>query len=184
MDDRAGDLTRQEYIALRQTIRERGTVRIVLFVATMAIWGALVVTTAAVLTIPVASLIPLVVLGAGFEAIASLHIGVERVGRYLQVRYEGDQGEAGAYPSMWERTSMAWGARFPGTGTDPLFATSFYLAILVNYLPVALTGVASELLLLALAHAALAWRLSRVRSWAARQRAEDLERFRALLGGR
>lgn len=182
MDDPGRDLARQEYAALRDTIRERGTTRVVLFVATMGIWGAVLVATAAVLTIPVASLIPLVVLGAGFEAVASLHIAVERVGRYVQVRYEGDQGGTAAPPTTWERTSMAWGARFPGTGTDPLFATSFYLAILINYVPVALTGVASELVLLALAHVALAWRISRVRAWASRQRAEDLERFRSLLG--
>jgi hypothetical protein len=181
MDDWQEDLSHEEYTALRDTIRERGTARVVLFVAGMGIWGALVVATASALTLPVASLIPLVALGAGFEAVAALHIGVERVGRYLQVRYEGDLAESVAVPTSWERTSMAWGRRFPGSGSDPLFAASFFLAIVVNYVPVALTGELSELVLLALAHGALAWRITRVRAWAARQRAEDLERFRLLL---
>ena len=172
----------QEYAALRDTIRERGTARVAVFVAIMGIWGALVVATASALSLPVASLIPLVVLGAGFEAIAALHIGVERVGRYIQVRYERDLAESAEVPRTWERASMMWGKRFPGSGTDPLFATSFFLAIVVNYLPVAFAGEISELVLLAIAHAALAWRITRVRAWAARQRAEDLERFRLLLG--
>ncbi len=181
MDDSRADLSHLEYTALRDTIRERGTARIFLFVALMGVWGALAVATAAALTLPVASLVPLVALGAGFEAVAALHIGVERVGRYIQVRYEGDTADSDAVPETWERTSMAWGQRFPGSGTDPLFTTSFFLATVVNYLPVALTGDASELVLLALAHVAFAWRVTRVRAWAARQRAEDLERFRAIL---
>jgi hypothetical protein len=52
------------------------------------------VATIAFVTLPVASLIPLVVLAGGFEAIASLHLGVERIGRYVQVRFEGDYGDA------------------------------------------------------------------------------------------
>jgi uncharacterized membrane protein len=182
MDDLAGPFAGQEYQALRDTIRDRGTARIVLFVAVMGIWGALVVATASALTLPVASLIPLVVLGAGFEAVASLHIAVERVGRYIQVRYEEDFAVGStAAPQTWERTSMEWGKRFPGSGTDPLFTTSFLLAIVVNYLPAAFAGEIVELVLLAVAHGALAWRMTRVRGWASRQRAEDLDRFRALL---
>lgn len=181
MGDLAGFPGQQEYVALRDTIRERGTARVALFVAIMGIWGALVVATASALSLPVASLIPLVVLGAGFEAVAALHIGVERVGRYIQVRYERDLADSTAVPETWERTSMAWGKRFPGSGTDPLFANSFFLAIVVNFLPVAFAGEISELVLLALVHATLAWRITRVRSWAARQRADDLERFRLLL---
>jgi hypothetical protein len=181
MDDFAGTLPGREYEALRDTIRERGTARIVLFVASLGIWGALVVATTSVLGVPVAALIPLVVLGAGFEAVASLHIAVERVGRYVQVRYEGDLADSTVVPTTWERTSMAWGRRFPGSGTDPLFTNSFFVATVVNFIPVALTGEAPELLLLALAHAALVWRITRVRAWAARQRLEDLERFRLLL---
>jgi hypothetical protein len=181
MDDSTETIAGREYRALRDTIRERGTARVAVFVAIIGIWGALVVATASALALPVASLIPLVVLGAGFEAVASLHIGVERVGRYIQVRYEDDRADSTMAPRTWERTSMVWGKRFPGTGTDPLFTTSFCLAIVVNFLPVAITADLTGLLLLAIAHGALAWRITRVRAWAARQRAEDLERFRSLL---
>src|SRR5574338_987191 len=145
MGDLAGFPGQQEYVALRDTIRERGTARVALFVAIMGIWGALVVATASALSLPVASWILLVVLGAGFEAVAALHIGVERVGRYIQVRYEQDLADTTAVPETWERTSMAWGKRFPGSGTDPLFANSFFLAIVVNFLPVAFAGEISEL---------------------------------------
>src|SRR4051812_48252260 len=78
----------QEYSALRATIRERGTARICLLAAGMAAWGAIAVATAAVASSPVATLLPLVVLAAVFEAIFALHIGVERIGRYLQVFHE------------------------------------------------------------------------------------------------
>lgn len=181
MSDFQPDLAREEYAALRATIRERGTVRVVLFVTILGLWGGLVVATAAAITLPVAALIPLIVLAGGFEGIASLHIGVERIGRYVQVQFERDKAESAEPPSAWERTSMAWARRFPGTGTDPLFTTSFFMATAVNYLPVALTGEISELVLLALAHFALVWRIVRLRSWAARQRADDLERFRQVL---
>ncbi len=182
MGDLPQDLAREEYAALRATIRERGTARVVLFIVTLGVWGGLVVATAAAITLPVAALIPLIALAGGFEGIAALHMGVERIGRYVQVRFEGDMADSELAPTSWERTSMAWGRRFPGSGSDPLFATTFFVATAVNYLPVALTGEMSELVLLALAHLALAWRITRVRASAARQRAEDLERFRATLG--
>ncbi len=181
MGDSSFDPGPEEFAALRATIRERGSLRVVLFVATIGLWSALVVATAAALTLPVASLIPLVVLAGGFEAVASLHIGVERIGRYIQVRYEWDAPGAAGVPIRWERAAMAWGRRFPGTGTDPLFGVIFYLATALNFVPVALTGVAPELAVLALAHLLFAARVWRVRAWAARQRDEDLRRYQQLL---
>lgn len=186
MSDSGRDLAREEFAALRATIRERGSLRLVLFVATLLIWGGLLVATSAAIVLPVASLVPLVALAGGFEAVAALHIGVERVGRYLQIRYERDTGDAGgASPQppdgpAWERTAMAWGRRFPGTGTDPLFGAIFLSATALNYASVALTAVTAELVALGVLHALLAIRIVRVRAWAARQRAEDLERFRAI----
>lgn len=76
---------------------------------------------------------------------------------------------------------MAWGARFPGTGTDPLFGIVFLLAALLNYLPVVLTGIPLEMVVYAAVHALFIWRVLHVRRWAARQRSEDLARFRQLL---
>src|SRR5215467_1128950 len=77
-----------EYTALRTTIRERGTARIYVFVGGIVGWGGLAAATAALTASPVGTLLPLVVLAAVFEAVYALHIGVERVGRYLQVFYE------------------------------------------------------------------------------------------------
>jgi hypothetical protein len=81
----------EEYRALRATIRERGTARVWVFVAGMAAWGALTVATATLASTPLAVLLPLLVLTAAFEAVVSLHVGVERIGRYIQVFYEEDE---------------------------------------------------------------------------------------------
>ena len=76
---------------------------------------------------------------------------------------------------------MAWAARYPGTGTDPLFGVVFLAAALLNYLPVVLTGVALEMVAYAAMHALFVWRVLQIRQWAARQRVEDLARFRQIL---
>ncbi|HSL23455.1 MAG TPA: hypothetical protein VK886_18140 [Vicinamibacterales bacterium] len=183
MGDSQQDLAREEYRELRATIRQRGSLRPVLFVATLGAWGALVVATNAAFPLPIATLVPLLVLAAGFETVAALHIGVERVGRYVQVRFEGDVSDSAALPAAgpaWERTAMAWGARFPGTGTDPLFSVIFLIATAINAVPLALTAALVELTVLGMAHLAFAWRVWRVRVWATRQRKEDLATFREL----
>ena len=82
------ELRHLEYAALRATLRERGTTRIWLFVLTLAMWAALTVAAIALIPLPVIALLPLVVLAAGFEGVYSLHVGVERIGRYVQVFYE------------------------------------------------------------------------------------------------
>jgi hypothetical protein len=192
MSDSAGDFAREEYRALRATIRQRGNLRVVLFVATLVAWGAMVVALTATIELPLASLLPLLVLVAGFEAVASLHIGVERIGRYIQVRFERDSAPAesaaaGAGPATqpeapaWERTAMAFGRHFPGTGTDPLFTVVFVLAAVLNFAPVILTGAPPELAWIGAVHAVFVIRLFRVRNFAARQRGEDLVRFQKLL---
>jgi hypothetical protein len=78
-----------EYIALRATIRERGTARVCIFAGGLAAWAAASIATAALASTPVAVLLPLLVLAAAFEAVFALHVGVERIGRYLQVFHEG-----------------------------------------------------------------------------------------------
>jgi hypothetical protein len=173
-------LEQEEFRALRATIRERGTARVVLFVAALGTWGALAVATAAAISLPEASLIPLAVLAAGFEATASLHLGVERIGRYLQARFE--EAGAAATGARWETVAMEYGARFGGARSDPLFATVYTLAAIVNFVPVALTGVAPEIVALGAMHALLLWRVRTVARAAATQRTEDLRRFRELLG--
>ena len=92
-------LTDAEYTVLRQTIATRGTVRMVLLPITLLGWSALVLTIFIVGGFPVASLVSLAALVGGFEAIHALHVGVERVGRYLQVYYESESGSP-----RWEST--------------------------------------------------------------------------------
>ena len=94
----------QEYTELRATIRERGTIRVCVFAAGLVAWAALTLATAVLATTPIATLLPLLALAAIFEAVFALHVGVERIGRYLQVYYETD--ETGA---RWEHAAMAFG---------------------------------------------------------------------------
>ena len=83
----------EEYRALRSTIRGRGTARVWIFVAGIAAWAAVLVATAALAAPPAGMLVPLLVLASTFEAVFALHIGVERIGRYIQVFYEEDGKE-------------------------------------------------------------------------------------------
>ena len=169
-----------EFSALRATIRERGTVRLILVWATFALWAGLFLLTVAWTQMPAALLVPLLVLAAGFETSYLLHTGIERVGRYLQVQFERDSGGAAA-PVGWESTTMRYGQRFPG-GADPLFTLLFLVAAVVNYFPVVAGGVWAERLGLGAFHALFVLRVLLAGRLAARQRAQDLERFRALLG--
>ena len=99
---------------MRATIRERGTARMVLLPLVFIGWAGTAIATAAVITVALSTLVPLMVLVAGFEAIFALHINVERLGRYLQVFHEADGG--------WEPFAMRFGQRFPGAGPDALFS--------------------------------------------------------------
>ena len=136
-------------------------------------WAATAVATGAVITVAVSTLVPLLILVAGFEAIFALHMNVERIGRYLQVFHE----QAGG----WENVAMAYGQRFPGSGPDPLFAQIFVFAISVNFLPVALGFEhAIELIVVLIPHLLAVYRVRMARGAAARQRAEDLQRFQSL----
>ena len=165
----------EEYRALRATIRERGTARVHVFVAGFVAWGALAVATATLTSIPVASLPPLVVLAAVFEAVFALHVGVERIGRYLQVFHEsGDQ-------AAWERTAMAFGRPAGAIATDALFSVPFLLAALFNIMPALIAQpTPAEIIFVVGAHALFVLRLGVARAAAARQRVVDLERFQVL----
>jgi hypothetical protein len=162
-----------EYKALRQTIQHRGTARIVVLPLVFVGWAATALGAAAVITVPVSTLVPLLVLVAGFEAIFALHVNIERIGRYLQVFHEHEGG--------WENVAMTFGQRFPGSGPDPLFGRLFVLATSVNFFPAAL-GFESipELVLLAIPHFVFINRIRMARAFAAGQRAQDLERFNSL----
>ena len=170
------DLSDVEYKALRNTIRERGTIRLCLVLIGLAAWGALALGLLAADIGRAATLVPLVVLIATFELNFFVHTGVERVGRYLQVFYEEERGAAG-----WETLAMTYGRMFPG-GLDPLFVTIFGSAGLLNFVTgfiVTARPVGWVIVSLA-AHGWFGWRLMNARREAASQRALDLERFRTL----
>jgi hypothetical protein len=121
--------------------------------------------------IPLVTLLSLVMLAGVFEAVFALHVGVERIGRYLQVFYQ----------DQWEQTAMAFGAPLAGTGSDPLFVALFGLAAIVNVVPMLLAEpVRVELAAIGGAHALFIIRLIVARQASSRQRAADLERFRQI----
>ena len=163
-----------EYEALRTTIRERGTWRVGLAWLSLAVWAALIAAAAARSSV-FASLASLVALAAGFEGVYALHVGVERIGRYLQVFYEASTG----LPA-WERTAMAYGRNRQGSGLDPLFSKLFAAATLLNLMP-AVIGRRTGLMLVGVtAHAVFVARIVQARRYVAKQRAADLERFQGL----
>jgi hypothetical protein len=164
-----------EFVALRDTIRERGTVRMILVPVTFGLWAGTAIATTAAIQLPIAALLPLLVLAAGFEAIYALHINVERIGRYLQVFHEPEGG--------WENVAMAFGQRFPGRGPDALFSTLFLMATAINYLPVALGGTTPELVAGGLLHLVLAFHIGTARRRASTQREKDLENFQTIRNG-
>lgn len=169
-------LDQAEFAVLRQTIASRGTARMVIVPATFVGWATLSVTLLLFSSLPVAALFPLAVLAGGFEAIHALHVGTERIGRYLQVYYETETDGP-----RWETTAMAVGPALPGGGIDPLFSVLFVVACLLNLLPALLpepTPIESGAI--GTAHAAVVLRIVRARRAASRQRAVELESFTAL----
>ena len=170
----------EEYRALRATIRERGTTRSWLCFAGLFGWASLTIATAALAELPVATLLPLLVLATSFELVFALHTGVERIGRYIQVFFEEKEDEGAADPG-WEHRVMAYGRLFPGGGSDPLFTIYFLIATLFNFIPVILAGaVPVEYAVVGAIHLLFVARLVVARRQASRQRTVDLERFQQL----
>lgn len=166
-----------EFAVLRQTLARRGTARMVLVPVTFIGWAALSLSLVIFGGHPLASMIPLMVLAGGFEAIHALHVGSERIGRYLQVYYEAEPDGP-----RWETTAMAVGPALPGGGIDPLFSVAFVCGTTLNVMPaLMLEPNTIEIVLVVAAHAALFLRIVRAHRAAARQRAVELESFKALL---
>jgi hypothetical protein len=162
----------EEFAALRATIRERGTARMVLFPICIAVWAGAAIATTAAVGLPIAALAPLVVLAAGFEAIFALHVNVERIGRYLQIFHEDGAG--------WEHASMQYAERFGRGVGDGLFSGIFLSATALNYLPVALGGDQYELVVAGALHLLLGVHIGTSRRRVRRQRTRDLERYQAI----
>ena len=165
----------EEFKALRDTIRERGTTRHWVVVAGLGIW-AVTALASAFMALPALTLLPLLVLVASFEVVFTLHTAVERVGRYIQVFHE-QPGDVAA----WEQVAMAYGRTFGGGGIDALFSPIFAVAALLNFVPVALSGpVAVDWTIVGAVHMLFILRIWSARRQAAGQRAIDLERFSKL----
>ena len=174
-------LSVEEYRALRATIRQRGNLRFVSILVTFSVWAATAICVYAQLTIPAAVLVSLFVLAIGFEVVYSLHVGTERVGRYLQVYYESVTG----LPPAWEHLAMAIGSDKTAASLklDALFSAMFTAAAILNLIPIALQGVDTaegwpvELLAYAAFHALFILRIFQARRIARGQRARDLAFF-------
>jgi hypothetical protein len=167
---------REEYSALRATIGQRGTVRVWIVVAGLAVWSAEAMAAVLLGAPPAMALIPLLFLAATFEAVFALHVGVERIGRYLQVFHESPDDRA-----AWEATAMRFGQAPRATATDPLFIVCFALATILNFMPVMLAApLPVEIGVVGAAHLLLLARLFIARGGAARQRAADLARFQEM----
>jgi hypothetical protein len=161
----------EQYRSLRATIRERGTARVWIFVIGMVAWSSLTLATAALIAVPLATLVPLLTLAATFEAVYALHVGVERVGRYLEVFFD----------DSWERAAMGFGRPAGAAAVDPLFGIVFAIATLINLAPLLVAQpVAAEWIFVGGAHALFGVRLVFAKLTAAKQRAIDRDRFREL----
>lgn len=164
-----------EYRALRDTIRERSTTRLWIALIGIAAWATLMMATAAFIELPVATLMPLLVLAVTFDIVYALHTAVERIGRYLQVFFEDASQDRG-----WEHQAMEYGRQFPGGGVDPLLCVYFWLATALNLVPALIVTPAPsqfEWGVVGVAHLAFAVRVVVARRHAAGQRAMDLARF-------
>ena len=141
-------------------------------------WAVVLAAVLVWLPVPLAATLPLLMLAGTFEAVRVLHLGVERIGRYLQVFYE---ESAGAGPPAWERTAMDFGPSLPGAGGHPFFLPLFAMATVVNGLAVILPGpILVEAITLAVPHLAFVlWMLYCDRGMR-RQRASDLARYREM----
>ncbi len=164
-----------EFAELRRTIAVRGTVRLVLGPTAVGLW-AVVAMSARYGDPRVQILLPLLVLAAGFECVRALHIGVERIGRYLQVFHEGDRRDL----PRWESAAMAPATPQPGLALSPLFSPIFSLAGLANaalsWDPLAPALVVAWAGL----HAALLVRIAVATRACRKQRAADLAHYQAL----
>jgi hypothetical protein len=166
-------LAESEFTVLRATIASRGTVRMALLPVIMLAWAALAIVVILFGDLPVAALPPLAILVGGFESINALHVGVERIGRYLQVFYEGR-----AEGPAWETTTMAAASRLRGGGVDPLFTVVFYAAAIVNMITALVPEPTPlETLIVGGLHAVFLARVTRARQVASSQRARDLRAY-------
>jgi hypothetical protein len=173
-----------EYRVLRETIATRGSLRPILLVIGLASWAMTLTAALAWIPYPLAAMIPLLLLFATFEGIRPLHFGAERIGRFVQVFHEedGQPGRPLSDTPSWERVAMRL-STVPGTGGHPLFVPVFFLAAIVNTLPVLLAqpqATTIEVIAMGVPHLAfMIWLLNADRALRT-QRAAELEQLREI----
>ena len=168
-----------EFTVLRQTIAARGTARVLLPAATVSLWATLATVLGLFSDLPLLALVPLCALAAGYEAVWALHVGAERIGRFIQVVHETEPGQA-----SWETTVMQLGPGLPGGGVNPLFSVVFGAASVVNLgAAFAAEPTPLEVVLLFAGHVAVLLRLVQTRVVAGRQRQADLAALAAVQRG-
>lgn len=177
------ELAQQEYAVLRETIKSRGGARPLVALAGVSAWAAAMLGVLIWLPNPLAAVVPLLILVTTFEVVRSLHLGVERIGRYVQVFFEEGLAADGAplTPPAWEHTAMTFGSAVPGAGGHPLFFPILLLATIINMIAVILPDpLPIELGTLLVPHVAfVVWMVYCDRGMR-RQRANELARYRAL----
>jgi hypothetical protein len=175
----------EEFRQLRTAIRERSTARVLVSFITFVSWGVLALVVRHSDASMAYGLVPLVVLAAGFELVLALHVGVERIGRYLAVFYEASPGMP-----KWETAIAAFGRTAARTRTQPhvLLASEFIVSTGIN-LVFAVEfdlSVLAQDLAMAVFHVAFIARVVQAARQASHQREADAAAFRAIakdLGG-
>jgi hypothetical protein len=123
----------EEFRALRATIRERTTARVLIVVVAFVGWSALALAVMLVVPAPLLLLVPLVLLLAGFEANLKIVRATDLMATYLRVTFEENRGIPG-----WETASANLARRGRGTREDPLFLWLFVALVGASYLCVVL----------------------------------------------
>ena len=177
------ELAQQEYAVLRETIKSRGGARPLVALAGVSAWAGAILGVLIWLPNPLGAVVPLLILVTAFEVIRSLHLGVERIGRYVQVFFEevspADISSLG--PPAWEHAAMTFGPTIPGAGGHPLFFPIFLMATIANLIAVILPGpLPVELGTLLVPHVAFIFWMLYCDRGMRRQRAAELARFREL----
>ncbi len=169
-------LSTHEYAAVRQAITQRGQTKAIVALVGFLGWATLWTAAFALVNDVRAVAVSLAVLWVAFEIIRPLHIGAERLGRYLQVFHE----TPGQLPA-WEHTAMALGAAVPGAAGHPLYVPLFVGATLLNGTALWVEGpLTFEGALMLGPHLALLWWLWRADRAMRVQRTDDLARLQAL----
>jgi len=168
----------EEFRQLRATIRGRGAARVVVSSITFVSWGVLVLAFRHADESMMYGLLPLVVLVAGFELVFALHVGVERIGRYLTVFYEASPGMP-----KWETAIAAFGRSAVEGRAQPhvLLASEFMIATGLNLiLAVQSDASLAQGIAIAVVHLAFIARIVQAVRQAGRQRDVDTAAFRAI----